>query len=607
MVAAQFINSVLMMTPGSNSMLRARRKDKDVKPNRHLDRTASRGMLYENEDLRLRTININADLEKGQQYIKKLRRENNQLRREIWSLRDQYDKLENVLKAHEQEQVIIEELERGDSEREDGEQETLSIVEEENESEITSQIGDENNENCCTEIMTDTCSNSEIEDMLKQFPHKVNVGTIIELVTRPKNDDLNSSCENEASKMCSLKKCDDFVGIFKNYTEEYHTLVFSTEAFENLTVQEIIDELEQQLKENCRNIVKGIRLTSKNAFITVNSSDQCQTLVNSGLKIRNKPITLDNIWEKSSILQLSAVPPHVPDEQIIAAISRFADVIGNIERQTYKGFDTGERFIQVKSREAIPGQLLFGSTCLDLSVVYPRSTPIANNISRRKSFRSQININLKPPDSETETPSTKSDDQPISANVEVENAPKPEPSFFSKSTGITLSVEDVDKKSNVFEFPTSTPVPSTPAPTQNHNNSSAKKKSTLSTPTSVNKESKSSNESPSAFRKFSQRRNNSGRKNIDISQPPSPVPFQGQGTPRMVRKSSVNFRNNGEASSRIRSPEMYSEYGSGYLNRERSASDASSRQSICRRKLSVTGHEGSTKIPWCGCWGIGCC
>lgn len=93
-------------------------------------------------------------------------------------------------------------------------------------------------------------------------------------------------------------------------------------------VQEIIDELEQQLKENCRNIVRGIRLTSKNGFITVNTSDQCQTLINTGLKIRNKPITLDNIWEKSTILQLSAVPPHVPDEQIIAAISRFADVIG---------------------------------------------------------------------------------------------------------------------------------------------------------------------------------------------------------------------------------------------------------------------------------------
>lgn len=47
---------------------------------------------------------------------------------------------------------------------------------------------------------------------------------------------FNPAGENEANKMCSLKKCDDFVRIFKNNTEEYHTLVFSTEGFDNLTV-----------------------------------------------------------------------------------------------------------------------------------------------------------------------------------------------------------------------------------------------------------------------------------------------------------------------------------------------------------------------------------
>ncbi|XP_017790482.1 PREDICTED: uncharacterized protein LOC108572717 [Habropoda laboriosa] len=79
-------------------MLRARRRDVSVKPNRKLDRKSSRGMIYENEELRLRTININAEVEQGQNDIKKLRRENEQLRREIWSLRDEYDKLEEILK-----------------------------------------------------------------------------------------------------------------------------------------------------------------------------------------------------------------------------------------------------------------------------------------------------------------------------------------------------------------------------------------------------------------------------------------------------------------------------------------------------------------------------
>lgn len=47
------------------SMLRARRRDVNLKPNRRLDRKSSRGMLYENEELRLRTININAEVERG--------------------------------------------------------------------------------------------------------------------------------------------------------------------------------------------------------------------------------------------------------------------------------------------------------------------------------------------------------------------------------------------------------------------------------------------------------------------------------------------------------------------------------------------------------------
>jgi len=37
----------------------------------------------------------------GQSDIKKLRRENEQLRREIWSLRDEYDKLEEILKRQQ--------------------------------------------------------------------------------------------------------------------------------------------------------------------------------------------------------------------------------------------------------------------------------------------------------------------------------------------------------------------------------------------------------------------------------------------------------------------------------------------------------------------------
>ncbi|XP_073829953.1 uncharacterized protein isoform X2 [Musca autumnalis] len=64
-----------------------------------LDRKSSRGMVYENEELRLRTININAEVERGQSDIKRLRKENDHLRREIWSLRDEYDRLNKRFKT----------------------------------------------------------------------------------------------------------------------------------------------------------------------------------------------------------------------------------------------------------------------------------------------------------------------------------------------------------------------------------------------------------------------------------------------------------------------------------------------------------------------------
>ncbi|XP_065722050.2 uncharacterized protein [Drosophila suzukii] len=80
-------------------MLRERRRHAHYKLNSRLDRKSSRGMIYENEELRLRTININAEVERGQSDIKRLRRENEQLRREIWTLRDECDRLNKRFKA----------------------------------------------------------------------------------------------------------------------------------------------------------------------------------------------------------------------------------------------------------------------------------------------------------------------------------------------------------------------------------------------------------------------------------------------------------------------------------------------------------------------------
>lgn len=71
-----------------------------------LDKKSSRGMIYENEELRLRTININAEVAEGQSSIRKLRSENDRLKREIWSLKDNYDKLKRKYRKREETKYI---------------------------------------------------------------------------------------------------------------------------------------------------------------------------------------------------------------------------------------------------------------------------------------------------------------------------------------------------------------------------------------------------------------------------------------------------------------------------------------------------------------------
>lgn len=126
---------------GGAGMLRTRRRDVSVKPNRKLDRKSSRGMIYENEELRLRTIHINAEVEQGQNDIKKLRRENEQLRREIWSLRDEYDKLEEILKRQKSQGESDESEDR--SEEEDDELRSDYSYEDEQEEPEKMQNGNE--------------------------------------------------------------------------------------------------------------------------------------------------------------------------------------------------------------------------------------------------------------------------------------------------------------------------------------------------------------------------------------------------------------------------------------------------------------------------------
>lgn len=91
----------------------------------------------------------------------------------------------------------------------------------------------------------------------------------------------------------------------------------------------MIDNLEQYFKNECHSIIDGVRFTSRHCFLRVKDVESFTKLIETGLSIREKTVYPDDVWERSSILQLSAVPHHVVDEQIVVAVSRFADVIGN--------------------------------------------------------------------------------------------------------------------------------------------------------------------------------------------------------------------------------------------------------------------------------------
>ncbi|CRL01678.1 CLUMA_CG014897, isoform A [Clunio marinus] len=151
-----------------NNMLREKRKHANYKPNRRLDAKSSRGMIYENEELRIRTININAEVERGQSEIKTLKREREQLRREIWTLRDEYDKLENLLRIDPDEFLNQNKTENGDDDDQD-EDENASDC-----SECSCEIccGDE----CCDE-KTQSSQKPETNDDTSSEHSKVEAGT----------------------------------------------------------------------------------------------------------------------------------------------------------------------------------------------------------------------------------------------------------------------------------------------------------------------------------------------------------------------------------------------------------------------------------------------
>lgn len=95
-----------------------------------------------------------------------------------------------------------------------------------------------------------------------------------------------------------------------------------------------------------------------------------------------------------------------------------AYILGGVERKTSRGGGTAgsERYVRVRPTLGAPRYLWFGSDKVIVRQLTEHETGTMNSIARRKSFRSQIKLNLKMMASADPSPTTTPPPPPPSAN-----------------------------------------------------------------------------------------------------------------------------------------------------------------------------------------------
>ncbi|CAH0386472.1 unnamed protein product [Bemisia tabaci] len=863
-----------IMAPGTSSMLRARRRDVNVKPNRVLDRSSSRGMIYENEELRLRTININAEVERSQSDIKKLRRENEQLKREIWQLREEYDKLEDKLKEKEQLEEQEDESEDEDEEEENGEEEngeeengnTEESAEKENADQENAQnqrkagsirkifdnlstveeVSEESSENgpfssppkqeisyppgstippqylaapnhlrpppppqrIDPSVFPNQTTNpflqpvaplcpccrlhggpSDPRDPVQNGPVRVEGPTLrtgpdVGVYSDGSQTDCLDNCTSLDHRLHPLQPsyshfplpCDAINGVIQEVkystlptriqtpntqvqgeivttiltrrqsfqakvdpqtgtgvTEVRHdaansfqctpfsesestqflrlnsvqpfTLTFQTQQFPEITVQEVIDELLGQFSPELQSSLKGVRMVNGSCFVSLGRQADLDRVLTSGVSIKGKTVELSDASIGTSVICLSGVPHHIPDQTVDKVLSKYGCLVGQVERRLYKGVDIGERFARLRARLAVPRFLSISGHTVKIRVLHDDEV---NNlsISRRRSFRSQLNIRLTLPTSDNTPDSSANvnDSQPSLSDRTVpqihltppipplpgEAAEKPVISppfghynpFCDVTQNFAPSTESLENKTNSsrnthhslpdfvavsssdphFFYPASSGVVSAPGTLtgkakepdlkagqancfQFPTVAGTSETGNQSPPSSVDKKTCSSDKDlDSEKEKKGEKGKKKGKKGKlakqsklaerksgpQVSTECSQSSSSGQDSPSKNRRQlSVNFKRDGVPGGvgvplRGHSPifraasferprvglerDTAADMGGNLSEFERSNSETSSRfgSSNAPRKMSSTGRE-KAKVPWCGCWGNGCC
>lgn len=315
----------------------------------------------------------------------------------------------------------------------------------------------------------------------------------------------------------------------------------------------------------------------------------------------------------------------------------------------YKGVDTGERVVRVRPRLAVPRWVWLEDCRVCIKVIRPEE--VTNlSLSRRKSFRSHISVQLMPVSEDTPSiPPLPTSAGPLpvytSAGPTISNTipfnsgstptipviPNSTESQVSFLSGASASTPNIFQETP-FLFPQPRPADSSGLRrinsvmgTMSLGDSEAPQARSASSPPTATLSPRSAisdGETPGTSiphspntarkavqkhklaRKVSKMSNDSRKVNGETSSSDQDSPQK----PGRRRPSSVYFKRPG-AGILNRTVSVDQTDGTGYeatcSERERSNSDLSSRLSICKRKMSTTGRE-SGKVPWCGCWGNGC-
>ncbi|XP_060833551.1 uncharacterized protein LOC132917045 [Rhopalosiphum padi] len=653
---------------GTSSMLRSRRRDATLKPNRTLDRSASRGMLYENEELRLRTININAEVEKGQNYIKKLRRENEQLKREIWNLREEYERLENYVKSREQSENEEEYEEEEDDDNDNDDNDDVEVVTTVEPTEVATDTttavvvletvveeDDDGDQELNQQLEGHEFVAGDSENIKPQNPnssgvderHEINNYIINErrhvtvsgAAANPQRDAVtDTACtttatadsrEGRAAAVtadspatgggvgCDGGDPDHQDGGRTRQPQpqqeedpvqrgtqplssqldaavlQPHTACFDTGSnrqLHDLTVDEVIDAIQDvELRDKLRTVC----LTDDRCYMTFANAECLERALHMAFGVRDVPVLLMDTGAGAIILSLTGVPDTVADKDVLKCLKKYGTIIGGVERKTARcGTAGGERYVRVRPTLGAPRYLWFGSDKVIVRQLTEHETGTMNSIARRKSFRSQIKLNLKMADASASSGDHGCDDENGSGGADSGGAGEvgDEPRRGSGDgvdvgSNTTTAMTAVSVR-NGFKFPLSDSKTTavTSQPIVEPKTATAGTAAMMSSSTN----SKSAG-SPKKSKAVPTNDRDSGPPTAASG--PSESPLRGR-----RRTSLMGFRR-----------DTIIKHRGGSVSRTDGGDDADSDTStICRRKLSITGREGTEKVPWCGCWGNGC-